>query len=130
MDLGHAWHMNNVMSNACREGVRYGTKYIPSGISRVLPKDLNPSIRNYILNDSSANGGKGGWGLATLLPPDAGVQVTLGGPAATATDPATLTGQDLTVTITARKTWFFLGMLLPGLGSYKTLSATTTMKCE
>jgi hypothetical protein len=130
MDLGHAWYMANLMSNASREGARYGTKYIPSGSNRVLPKDLNPSIGNYILNTSKANGGSGGWGLSQLLPSNANAQVTLGGPAATEVNPAALPGEDLTVTITARKNWFFLGTLVPGLGSSKTLSVTTTMKCE
>jgi Flp pilus assembly protein TadG len=130
VDLGHAWYMSNVMSNASREGARYATKYIPSGNSRVLPMNLNPSVRNYILNTSTANGGKGGWGLSQYLPSDAHLQVTLGGPAATETVYTNLPGEDLTVTITARKTWFLLGGLIPGLGSYKTLGVTTTMKCE
>jgi Flp pilus assembly protein TadG len=130
MDLGHAWYMTNVMSNASREGARYGTKYIPNGTTRVLPKDLAPSIQNYILNTSTGNNGGGGWGLSQYLPSDANIQITLGGPAATETVYTSLPGEDLTVTISAQKTWFFLGSLIPGLGSSKTLTVTTTMKCE
>jgi Flp pilus assembly protein TadG len=133
IDFGHAWYMDHLLSNASREGARYGTRYSTSGPDpqdRYLPTNLTPSISNYILNTSSQNGGDGGCGLTQLLPADANPQVTLSGPATTVTDPTQLAGKDLTVTITARKTWFVIGRLLPGLGSYKTLQVSTTMKCE
>jgi hypothetical protein len=130
VDLGHSWYLSNVISNASREGARYGTKLIPSGTTRVLPQNLIPSIQDYILKDSPGNSGKGGWGLSKLLPSDADIQITVGGPAATETNPDALPGEDLSVTIAARKTWFFLGALIPGLGNYRTLSVSTTMKCE
>jgi Flp pilus assembly protein TadG len=133
IDFGHAWYMDHLLSNASREGARYGTRYITSGTDptdRLLPQNLTPSISNYVLYNSSENGGQGGWGLIHLLPADANPQVSISGPGATNTDPTTLAGEDLTVTITARKTWFVIGRLLPGLGSYKVLTVTTTMKCE
>lgn len=133
IDFGHAWYMDHLMSNASREGARYATRYNTSGSDpqdRILPQNLTPNISNYILNSSSQNGGQGGLGLAQLLPSDANPQVTISGPGATDTDPTSLAGEDLTVTITAQKTWFVLGHLLPWLGNYKMLTVSTTMKCE
>jgi len=127
--------MKNLMANASREGVRYGTRYWIDPVTkiRILPKDLIPSIEDYILKTDGENGGKGGWGLRQFLPANADPKVTLGGPAATETDPAALNNpisEDLTVTITARKYWFLIGAFIPTLGDYKDLSVTTTMKCE
>ncbi len=133
IDFGHAWYMDHLLSNASREGARYGTRYSTSGPDpddRYLPQSLVPTISNYILYSSAENGGKGGCGLSHLLPADANPQVTISGPASTTTDPTALAGEDLTVTVTARKTWFVIGRLLPWLGSYKDLRVSTTMKCE
>lgn len=136
VDLSHAWYMRSVMANASREGARYGTRYYiyPTTQQRILPKDVIPSVQDYILNTSAANGGKGGWGLLQFMPSDANTQVTLSGAAATETVAGNLfnssgIAEDLTVTITARKTWFLL-CIIPGMGSYTDLSVTTTMKCE
>ena len=127
--------MKNLMANASREGARYGTRYWidPVTKNRILPKDLNPSIQNYMLRTNADNGGKGGWGLLQFMPSDANPQASLGGPASTETDPAALNypiSEDLQVTITARKYWFILGAIVPTLGNYTDLSVTTTMKCE
>jgi hypothetical protein len=133
IDFGHAWYMEHLLSNASREGARYGTRYITDvHKDRVFPQNLTPSISNYILYNSAENGNLGGWGLSHLLPSDANPQVSLSGDGYnnTSGDATTLVGEDLTVTITARKTWFVIGRLLPWLGSYKTLKVSTTMKCE
>ena len=47
VDLSHVWYMKNLMANASREGARYGTRYWIDPVTkiRILPKDLNPSIR-------------------------------------------------------------------------------------
>lgn len=130
IDFGHAWYMRHMMSDASREGARYGTRYSTVGTTRILPKDFNPSITNFVLNTSVQNGGKGGWGLVSSLPADANPQVTPGGAGATWPNATTLAGKDLIVTITATKTWFVLGSLIPGFGSSKVLTVTTTMTCE
>jgi Flp pilus assembly protein TadG len=130
IDFGHAWYMKHLMSDASREGVRYGTRYqTDSSGNRILPKNLNPSIRNYILNAAAANGGSG-WDLANRLPANASPTVTLGGAGATESNVSNLAGEDLTVTVNATKTWFVLGSLIPGFGSTKNLTVTTTMTCE
>jgi Flp pilus assembly protein TadG len=130
IDFGHAWYMRHLMSDASREGARYATRYCTVGTTRILPMALNPSVSDFILNTSTENSGKGGWGLRNLLPTDANPQVTPGGPGATWTSANTLAGKDFVVTVTATKTWFVLGSLIPGFGSSKLLSVTTTMTCE
>ena len=130
IDFGHAWYMRHLMSDASREGARYGSRYLTdSSGNRLLPKNLNPSIKNYILNTASDNG-VSGWGLASRLPENASPTVTLGGAGATESNISNLAGEDLTVTVNATKTWFVLGNLIPGFGSTKTLTVTTTMTCE
>jgi Flp pilus assembly protein TadG len=122
IDFGHAWYMRHLMSDASREGVRYGTRYATDASGhRILPKNLSPDVTNYVLTT---------WGLSSRLPADASPVVTPSGAAATENNASVLSGEDLIVTITATKTWFVLGKLLPGLGSNTTLTVTTTMACE
>jgi hypothetical protein len=133
IDFGHAWYMRHLMSDASREGARYATRYktvAGNATQRLLPKNLSPSIDDYILNSAAENDGSNGWGLKSFLPADANPVVTPGGPAMTETNGINLAGEDLNVTVTATKTWFVIGNLIPGLGSTETLSVTTTMKCE
>jgi Flp pilus assembly protein TadG len=130
IDFGHAWYMKHLMSDASREGARYATRYWTVGTHRTLPKDLTPTITNFVLQTSAENGGKGGWGLKNLLPADADPQVFPEGAGATWTDVSTVAGKDLIIRITATKTWFVLGSLVPGFGSSKTLTVSTTMTCE
>ena len=88
IDFGHAYYMKHILQNSCREGARYATRYQTNNSGdRVLPSELTPSIQNYILNTSAANGGSG-TGLESLLPSDAEASVTPSGPAYTETDPA------------------------------------------
>jgi hypothetical protein len=122
IDFGHAWYMRHLMSDASREGARYGTRYTTGNANtRILPKNLSPTVTDYLLQT---------WGLKNLLPSDANPLVTLGGPAATENNASILAGEDFNVTITAQKTWFVLGKLLPGFGDSTTLRVTTTMTCE
>ena len=122
IDFGHAWYMRHMMSDASREGARYGTRYLTDATGhRILPKNLSPSVTNYVLTT---------WGLASHLPADASPTVTPSGPAATETNTSILAGEDFIVTITATKTWLVLGKLLPGVGDSATLRVTTTMTCE
>jgi hypothetical protein len=124
IDFGHAWYMRHLMSDASREGARYGTRYqtVPgSPQNRILPRNLAPTVTDYLLQT---------WGLQNLLPSDANPNVALGGAGATETNASILAGEDLSVTITAQKTWFVLGKFMPGFGDSTTLSVTTTMTCE
>ena len=131
IDFGHAWYMRHVLQNSCREGARYGTRYQTDGSgNRLLPSALTPSIQDYILKTTAENEGSG-TALNSLLPSDAGATVTPSGPAFTETDVTILPLKDLTVTVTAKKDWFILNKLVPGItGDHVDISVAATMKCE
>ncbi len=112
IDFGHAWYIKMEITAASREGARYGTRYQGPGKT---PNTLTPTITSWVATN-----------YRSLLPADANLIVTPGGPGYT----SGLTGADLTVTVTATKTWFVIDALVPGLGSSITMSSTTTMKCE
>ena len=133
IDFGHAWYMRHMMSDASREGARYATRFktvAGNTTQRLLPTALSPSISNYILKTAADNDGSNGFGLNCLLPADANAAAAPTGAAWNETDGTLLAGEDLTVTVTATKTWFVLGKLLPGFGDSVLLTVTTTMKCE
>jgi Flp pilus assembly protein TadG len=131
IDFGHAYYMKQVLQNSCREGARYATRYqTDNSGNRILPSALTPSIQDYILNTSADNGGSG-TGLNSLLPSDAAAQVTPSGAAYTETNTTNLPLEDLKVTVTAKKYWFILNKLVPGITSnYVQISVAATMKCE
>jgi Flp pilus assembly protein TadG len=121
LDFGHAWYMRQVITNASREGARYGITYQShiqgSSSVRTAPSALNPSIHDYVLNN---------YLTTTGLPTDANPTITpSGGGYGTGTK-----GSALQVTVTARKTWFIVSTLVPGITNPTTLSATTVMLCE
>jgi Flp pilus assembly protein TadG len=118
IDFGHAFYMKQAITNASREGARYGITYTTnaSGV-RVAPNALSPTIKNYILTKYLTSG---------LLPDDANPSVTLGGAGYT----TGTKGAPLEVTVTATKTWFMVSGFVPGLGDQKTLGAKTVMLCE
>jgi hypothetical protein len=131
IDFGHAWYMRHLISDASREGARYGSRFATDVAgNRILPKNLSPSIANYILNKAGENGGGSGWGLRSLLPADANPSVTCSGAASTEANSTSLAGEDLNIRVNATKTWFVLGSLIPGFGSSTNLTVTTTMTCE
>jgi Flp pilus assembly protein TadG len=122
IDLGHGWYMKHLISNASREGARYGTR---STGSTTAANALIPSISDYILNTSAENGNNGGYGLKVQLPGD-NPMVTPSGPGYTDSTP----GKDLYVTVTATKTWWVVSKFIPGMGPTSTISSTTCMKVE
>ena len=66
-----------------------------------------------------------------MLPSNADSQVTPSGPAYTETDTTKLPLEDLTVMVTAKKYWFILNKLVPGItGDYVLITVAATMKCE
>ena len=131
IDFGHAYYMKHVLQNSCREGARYATRYqTDDSGNRLLPSALTPSIRDYILKTTAENGGDG-TGLRSLLPSDANPVVMPSGPAYIETNPANLPLEDLTVTITAKKYWFILDKLVPGIDhNHVHITVAATMKCE
>jgi len=116
MDFGHAFYMKQMVSNASREGARYGTRYTTDTTgNHLIPNAFNPSITTWVTSEYSP-----------LLPTDASLQVTPGGAGYT----SGTAGADLSVAVTATKHWWVVGSLIPGLGATKDISATTWMKVE
>jgi hypothetical protein len=128
VDFGHAWYMRHVLENSCREGARYATRYQTqtdgSGV-RLLPSALIPTIQDYVLNTALKNGD------SSLLPASAGTVVTPSGAGYTETDVKNLPLEDLKVQVTAKKYWFILNKLVPGItGDFVEIKVAATMKCE
>jgi Flp pilus assembly protein TadG len=129
IDFGHAWYMKQTITNASREGARYGVTWqANSSGTRIAASTYTPTIANYILNTPAQNGGstKPGIGLKSKLPSDASPAVTCSGAGYTGTTKES----QLTVQVTAVKHWFLVSSFIPGLGSTKTLTATTVMLIE
>lgn len=118
IDFGHAWYMQHVITNASREGARYGIIYITdaNGV-RITPSALSPTISSYLLTT---------YKLPTLLPADASPIITVGGAGYT----STTKGAPLEVKVTAKKTWFIVAGFVPGMPNTRTLTATTVMLIE
>ena len=121
VDFGHAWYMTQMVTNASREGARYGVRYCGSTANA-----LNPSISSYVLNTSAENGNKGGLGLKNQLQGDNPTVPTPTGPGYTNATP----GNPLYVTVTATKTWWVVNKFVPGMGPTQTVASTTCMAVE
>ena len=118
IDLGLAFYVRQVVTNASREGARYGVIYqVDASYNRLHLDSLNPTISDYVLNTLN---------YKDLLPSDPLPVVLPSGPGY----PMGNCGDELDVTVTATKTWFILNNFIPSLGSSKTLSDTTAMRCE
>jgi Flp pilus assembly protein TadG len=122
IDISHMYYIEHLITNASREGARYGVKYQvnPSTGLPFVPSALTPSISNYVKLPAPS-----GLNYSNLLSSDANLTVTPGGEGYT----GGLSGQILTVTVTANKHWFVLGGLL-GFTNPKTLRCATAMSVE
>jgi Flp pilus assembly protein TadG len=127
IDYGESWYMQSMLATASRAGARYATRYqTDAGGQRIALNNLNPTIRDYVLNTSEQNGGNGGYGLRALLPSNADPTVSLGGPGY----PGGTVGASVSVTVSGQKYWLFLNHLIPGLTDPQLLASTTVMACE
>jgi Flp pilus assembly protein TadG len=118
VDLGHAWFMRQVVTNASREGARYGVTFQSdtNGV-RKAPSTLSPSVRDYVLDTCLAH---------SSLPSDSNPSVDVEGSGYT----TGTKGAPLEVTVSATKTWFMLSKFIPGMSDTITIKATTIMQCE
>ena len=118
LDFGHAWYMKQVITNASREGARYGITYHTnnSGV-RIAPSALTPTIETFILTK---------YATTTVLPSDANPTITVGGDGYT----TGTKGSGVEVTVTATKTWFMVSKFVPGMEEHQSLTAKTVMLCE
>jgi len=115
IDFGHSFYISQVVTNASREGARYGVTFqVDSTATRIPPGSLSPSIANYVTTKYISQT------LVASLHPT----VTVGG----AGYGTGAKGQPVQVTVSATKNWFLLGSIIPGLPT--TISATSVMQCE
>ncbi|MCX5890582.1 MAG: pilus assembly protein [Deltaproteobacteria bacterium] len=115
VDFGDAYYIKQVITNASREGARYGSRFtIDSTGNHIIPANITSpyTIAGYVTNYY------GGSVTNLTVPTPTGTGYTSG-----------TSGDPLTVTVTAQKNWFFLGNLL-GFTNPQTLTATTTMALE
>jgi hypothetical protein len=115
LEFGLLFSAKYAMTNAAREGARYGVIYkTRADGTRLPPIALSPSIQQTVTGI-----------LTNLLPPDS-FQVEVVNNLGYQTGQA---GQDLTVKITYQNVWDFLGGFIPQMQNI-TLSTQHTMKCE
>lgn len=116
VDFGHAWYMQQVVTNASREGARYGITYQTNTTgSRIAASAKSPTIATVVSNYASG-----------LMPTGANLTTDCNGTGYT----GTASGTPLNVTVTATKTWWIVSAFVPGLGSSRNIRVTTTMYTE
>jgi Flp pilus assembly protein TadG len=116
IDFGHAWYLKQLITNASREGARYGVAYqVDSTATRIKPNALSPSIHDHV----------------TGLPSLAGLSVSVTpGPGATDGYTTGAKGKAVKVTVSVTKTWFILGSFLPASTLPTSIKASTEMLVE
>jgi Flp pilus assembly protein TadG len=127
IEFGLLWYQQQVITNAAREGARYGVTYqtTTAGL-RKAPKNMNPSIATVVNNYCTGRIAAGSWTVAPL-----------GGTAATANDgdelhtppPPGSPPKTIIVKVTCANTMDLLSGFVPALAN-KTFTAQSTMNCE
>jgi Flp pilus assembly protein TadG len=107
LDLGHMYFIDHLITNASREGARYAAKYTGTAAA-----PTSAQVSNYIKSSSGLN--YSAFNLDSLT--------------VSATYTGTFPNKIATVTVTANKQWWALGVLA-GF-SDKTLTAQTAMNVE
>jgi len=124
IEFGFLWYQKQVITNASREGARYGITWrAKADGSRLAPKNFtNPTITEVVNNYCNGRIPAGSW---TVLP--------LAGTAATIGDGVDLhnppPAKTIIVAVTATNQLHLLGGLIPNLAT-KTITAQTIMNCE
>jgi len=123
VEFGFDWYLKHALTNASRDGARYGVMYrTDTGGNRIYPISLPsgswPSIETMVKNE-----------LNGQLPSSIAstVDVNCSGNAFTLAAPSP--GEPLTVQVVATKSWSALGSLVPSL-NISTVTVQTTMNLE
>jgi Flp pilus assembly protein TadG len=121
LDFGHAWFMRQSIVNASREGARYAVVYrVDANGNHLAPENFVPSVKQFTETL-----------LSQMLPSGTVYSAT---PSGDGYHNGT-SGREVTVTVTATKTWFAVQNIVKLFGGDLggddiTLTATTTMRCE
>jgi Flp pilus assembly protein TadG len=118
LEFGLLWYQKQVITNASREGARYGVTYQTTTTgSRKAPKNFNPTILQVVNNYCTSRIPPGSW------------TPSLSGAAATANNGTDLKGVPLIVTVTCQNKIDLLSGWIPSLADI-TFTAQTAMNCE
>lgn len=120
IEFGYDWYLRHLLTNASRDGARYGSMYIANNATgeRILPQNLNPSIEQTVRNK-----------LNGVLPSDivSTLQVQCSGPGWTKAKPDP--GDPLIVSVTITKNLVALGAVIPNFNPM-IINVQTTMNVE
>jgi Flp pilus assembly protein TadG len=115
LEFGLVWYAKYAITNATREGARYGVIYhTRADGSRLPPCELSPSIQQVVTDK-----------LTNILPSGSYTVEVVNNLAYT----TGTSGSDLIVRVNFTNPWDLLGGLIPPL-SNMAFSAETIMKCE
>lgn len=121
IEFGFLWYQKQVITNASREGARYGVTYQTvsgSGIRKAPKNFTSPyTIKQVADNYCTGRLPVGSW------------TVSLSGTASTANDGTDLKGVELIVTVTCTNQMDLLSGFIPSLADI-TFTARTIMNCE
>lgn len=123
IEFGFLWYQKQVITNAAREGARYGITYrTKSDGSRLAPKNFSPSIATVVNNYCTGRIPAGSWTVAAL-----------GGTAATANDGDELhtppPAKTIIVTVNCTNKMDLLSGMIPSL-AHITFTGKSIMNCE
>jgi Flp pilus assembly protein TadG len=115
IEFGFLWYQKQVVTNASREGARYGVTYQTTSTgTRLAPKNFNPSIQTVVSNYLNGR------------IPSGSYQITVADNTGYETGTK---GADLIVQVSCQNQMDLLSGFLPHLANI-TFSAQTIMKCE
>lgn len=118
IEFGFLWYQKQVITNASREGARYGVTYrTKTDGSRLAPKNFSPTIASVVNSYCSGRITTGSWSTA------------VSGTAYAAADGTDIKGVQLIVTVTCTNQMDLLSGFIPSL-EHITFTGQTTMNCE
>jgi Flp pilus assembly protein TadG len=118
IEFGYLWYQKQVITNASREGARYGVTYKTTSTEvRLSPQNLSPSIQTVVSNYLNGRIPSGSFNIA------------VSGNGYSATNGTEVKGLDLIVQVSCQNQMDLLSGFIPSLADI-TFTAKTIMKCE
>jgi len=118
IEFGFLWYQKQVITNASREGARYGVTYQTTSTgTRLAPQNLSPSIQTVVSNYLNGRIPSGSYSIA------------VSGDGYGAANGTEVKGWDLVVQVTCQNQMDLLSGFIPGLANIS-FTAKTIMKCE